>query len=146
MLPDENGRKVALVDRAWYHPPTMPDRPEKEFPLCVDLDGTLVKTDMLLETTVRPACHAPVARLRAAAVAREGTRAPQARDRAPGRFHPSLLPNDEALLADLRRQRGDGRLVVLATASDAGVADRIAEHLDIFDPHPRERRRAQSQG
>lgn len=109
------------------------DRAEQTIPLCVDLDGTLVKTDMLLETTVRLLAARPwmafalpfwLARGRAHLKREVARRAP---------FDPALLPYDEALLADLRRQRAAGRTLVLATAADATIADRIAGHLGIFD-------------
>lgn len=104
-----------------------------EPPLCVDLDGTLVKTDMLMETTVRLLAARPwlavalpfwLAKGRAH-LKREVARRVE--------FDPSLLPYDEELLADLRRQRRAGRVVVLATASDSAIAERIARHLDVFD-------------
>ncbi len=48
-------------------------------------------------------------------------------------FDPALLPYNEELIAWLREQRSEGRRLVLCTASDQGVADSIAAHLDLFD-------------
>ena len=45
----------------------------------------------------------------------------------------ALLPYDAEVLKELRRQRSDGRWLVLATASDASIAQRVADHLGIFD-------------
>ena len=109
------------------------DRAEQTIPLCVDLDGTLVKTDMLMETTVRLLAARPwmafalpfwLGKGRAKLKREVALRAP---------FDPALLPYDETLLADLRTQRAAGRTLVLATAADATVADRIARHLALFD-------------
>ena len=104
-----------------------------EPPLCVDLDGTLVKTDMLMETTARLLATRPwmalalpfwLARGRAHLKREIASRAP---------FDPALLPYDEKLLADLRAKRAAGRTLVLATAADSTVAQQIAQHLGLFD-------------
>src|SRR5699024_7538532 len=45
----------------------------------------------------------------------------------------ALLPYDPAVLRELRRQRADGRWLILATAADSSLAQRVADHLGIFD-------------
>lgn len=109
------------------------DRAEQTIPLCVDLDGTLVKTDLLMESTARLVASRPwmafalpfwLARGRAHLKREVARRAP---------VDPALLPYDEALVADLRRQRAEGRTLVLATAADSDLAEPIAAHLGLFD-------------
>jgi 4-hydroxybenzoate polyprenyltransferase/phosphoserine phosphatase len=102
-------------------------------PLAVDLDGTLLKSDMLMETLAAVVRERPLlafampfwlARGRAALKRELAQRA---------RIDAALLPYDEVLMAELRRQRAAGRKLVLATGSDEIVARRIADHLGLFD-------------
>ena len=102
-------------------------------PLVVDLDGTLVRSDMLLETLVRVARRAPLALLMVPFWLLRG-RAHLKRELAlRGSFDPACLPYDAAVLEELTRQRAAGRSLVLATAADSGAAQRIADHLRLFD-------------
>ncbi len=48
-------------------------------------------------------------------------------------FDPSCLPYRTELIAHLREVRAAGRRVVLTTASDNEIAQRIASHLQLFD-------------
>jgi 4-hydroxybenzoate polyprenyltransferase len=102
-------------------------------PLCVDLDGTLVRTDMLFETLVAALRRNP---LLAFAVpfwllgGRANLKQHLARHAS---FDAAVLPYDEDLLALLRRERAAGRRILLATASDARIAEAIARHLGLFD-------------
>ena len=107
--------------------------PAQGVPLCVDLDGTLVKSDMLMESLVAVLRRSPwlefalpwwLARGRAVLKRELADRA---------EIDVSVLPYDENVLAMLRRERAAGRTLVLATASDEGIAKRIAAHLGLFD-------------
>ena len=104
-----------------------------DLPLCVDLDGTLLRTDMLAEGLFA-AIGAADLRLPAALLAAFGSRAAFKRrvaEIAP--FDPALLPYNRPLLARLRQEKAAGRMLVLATAADAAVARRVADHLGLFD-------------
>jgi 4-hydroxybenzoate polyprenyltransferase len=104
-----------------------------EPPLCVDLDGAVLRTDMLFETLVAALRRDPLLALRLPLWLAQG-RARLKRElaaRAP--IAPASLPYDEAVLEALRRERIAGRRVVLATASDERVAQAIAAHLGLFD-------------
>lgn len=102
-------------------------------PLCVDLDGTLIKTDALLEglcallkQNVWLLFLLPLWLLRGRAhFKREVARRVS--------LDPRRLPYNEAFLDYLKEQRAQGRTLVLATASDALLAQRIAAHLGLFD-------------
>ena len=48
-------------------------------------------------------------------------------------FDPSCLPYRTELIVHLREERAAGRRVVLTTASDEQIAQRIASHLKLFD-------------
>lgn len=101
--------------------------------LVIDLDGTLIRSDMLYETFwaafsaewLTPLwALAGLARGKAALKARLGTLAIP---------DPATLPYNAEVLALIDEWRGRGGKVVLATASDARVAGAIAAHLGVFD-------------
>jgi 4-hydroxybenzoate polyprenyltransferase/phosphoserine phosphatase len=114
--------------------PGSPSRPLAGTPvLVVDLDGTLLKTDVLLESLLlllRQKPHyvflLPVWLLRGkASFKRLITRRVMLNVR--------NLPYREDLLEYLKTQRASERTLVLATAADAQYARKVADHLKLFD-------------
>ena len=102
-------------------------------PLVVDLDGTLFKTDLLLESFFSLLRQAPLAALAVPFCLLKG-RAHLKREIASRvRLDAALLPYRTALLEHLRIERGKGRSIVLATASDELLAQQVADHLQLFD-------------
>jgi 4-hydroxybenzoate polyprenyltransferase/phosphoserine phosphatase len=100
-------------------------------PLCVDLDGTLVRSDTLVEGFCALATDPRVfGALRRLANGRAAFKQAVA---AGVRLDPALLPYNETLLAYLRTQKAAGRRLILATAADQRIAHVIAAHLGIFD-------------
>ncbi len=102
-------------------------------PLCVDLDGTLVKTDMLLETfilllkkNILYIFLAPLWLLRGKAFLKK-----QIAERVS--FDPVNLPYNVEFLTFLKNEHARGRKLVLVTASDYRVAEKIASHLTLFN-------------
>jgi 4-hydroxybenzoate polyprenyltransferase len=101
-------------------------------PLCVDMDGTLLRTDTLLEALVAILASSQV--FTALPRLLVGSRA--ALKQRVGELHtlnPALLPYNQELLAYLRQQKAAGRTLVLATAADIGVAQAVANHVGLFD-------------
>jgi 4-hydroxybenzoate polyprenyltransferase/phosphoserine phosphatase len=101
--------------------------------LYVDLDGTLVRTDLFAESIFSAVkCNPwiilflPFWLLRGVAYAKALT----ARY---GRIRIDALPYDEDLIAYLQQQRAKGRRLILATASHHAIAARVARHLLLFD-------------
>lgn len=101
-------------------------------PIAVDLDGTLIRTDLLMESTLRLLKKNPLyifllpywlltskAHLKSEIAART-------------EIDITVLPYNEELLAYLTAQREVGRQIVLATASHEKFAEKIAAHLGIF--------------
>ena len=107
--------------------------PPAQSVLFVDLDGTLVRTDLLYETLMAAIKRnvwvvflLPVWLLRGRAYLKR--RLAQA-----GPVRVDLLPYDPEVLERIAAERALSRRVVLATATDALIAERVAEHLGIFD-------------
>jgi len=102
-------------------------------PLVVDLDGTLVKTDLLLESLVSMLRQAPLSLFALPCWLLKG-RAHLKREIARrARLDVALLPYHCVLLEQLRVEHGKGRSIVLATASDERLAQQVADHLKLFD-------------
>ena len=103
------------------------------YPLVVDLDGTLIHTDMLHESVLRVLRDRPLHALRIPLWLSQGKAALKQRLASHTDFDPGLLPYNDALLHWLKTKRAEGRSLILCTASDRAIADSIAEHLAIFD-------------
>lgn len=102
-------------------------------PLVVDLDGTLIRSDMLLETLAAVLKRRPWLAFAVPLWLMRGRAALKAELAARTAVDPALLPYRAAVIEELRRERGNGRMIVLATATDAGLARGIAEHVGLFD-------------
>jgi 4-hydroxybenzoate polyprenyltransferase len=102
-------------------------------PLVVDLDGTLIRTDMLHESALRALRDDPLSTLKIPVWLSAGKAVlkRELAQRTP--FDPSTLPYNAELLAWLQEQKDGGRRLILCTASDHGIADVIAGHLGLFD-------------
>lgn len=107
-------------------------RPDTLKPLCVDLDGTLVRSDLLLECLLSM-LDSRATLLKLPHLLTTNRAALKRRAAACGRIDTSLLPYNEELLAYLRAQRADGRRLVLVTAADITIARAVADHLKLFD-------------
>ena len=103
-----------------------------EVPLCVDLDGTLVRSDMFVEGLLA-ALRSPRSLLDLSRSIGGGRAGLKKRVAELTETDPQFLPYNEQLIAYLREQKALGRQLVLATAADSEVAHKIADHLGIFD-------------
>lgn len=103
------------------------------YPLVVDLDGTLIRTDMLHESTLRIFRDNPFNTLCIPYWLSQGKASLKRNLAARTEFDPSFLPYNQELLVWLKQQRVEGRQLILCTASDFSIAARIAEYLGIFD-------------
>jgi len=101
--------------------------------LVVDLDGTLTPADTLHEGLVELLKAHPFDALRLPAWLSAGKAHFKREIAARAPLDVSLLPYNELVLERVREARAAGRRTVLATASDAAVANAIAEHLGLFD-------------
>lgn len=101
-------------------------------PLCVDLDGTLVNTDTLMEG-ILAILSSPQKIVRAAQVVTTNRAAFKRRVADLADLAPELLPYNNKLIDYLREEKRSGRSIVLVTGADERLARAIADHLGIFD-------------
>lgn len=101
--------------------------------LYVDLDGTLVRTDITVESVLGWVRRRPRNLFRALWAARRGRPWLKELAAADSDLDPAVLPYNQAVLEHLRRARDQGRRIVLATASNRRLAERVADHLGLFD-------------
>jgi 4-hydroxybenzoate polyprenyltransferase/phosphoserine phosphatase len=101
-------------------------------PLCVDLDGTLVRTDTLYETLVAvikngdglwPTINTVLS----------GKAAFKAIAALHGSIDAKLLPYNANLLEFLKKEKQEGTTLILATAANRKIAEAVALHVGLFD-------------
>ena len=100
--------------------------------LCVDLDGTLVKSDTLVDSVLALVRQNPRALLHLPRWLAQGKAAFKQHVTAAVTLDVVHLPYNQPLLEFLFHQHAQGRHIYLATAADAALAQRIALHHPIF--------------
>jgi 4-hydroxybenzoate polyprenyltransferase/phosphoserine phosphatase len=106
---------------------------ESSPPLVVDLDGTLLRSDLLMETAMAFVRSQPWKALKMLGWLFKGKAALKEGLALNTEIDVSVLPYDPQIVEIIQRERATGRMVVLATASHVSLAERIAEHLQLFD-------------
>ncbi|MSU56771.1 MAG: UbiA family prenyltransferase [Pedosphaera sp.] len=107
--------------------------PAGQVPLAVDLDGTLIRSDLMWESLVRLLREKPLTALAAPFWLLRGRAFLKQKLAAHVQVDVSSLPYHEEFLAWLRAQKQAGRKLILATASDVKMAEPVARHLGLFD-------------
>jgi len=102
-------------------------------PLFIDLDGTLIKTDLLVESFVGLLKRQPLLALQMPLWLLRGKAYLKHRIAEHVALNPGALPYHAEFLDYLKGQREAGRPLYLATASNIRYAEAVAGHLDIFD-------------
>jgi 4-hydroxybenzoate polyprenyltransferase/phosphoserine phosphatase len=102
-------------------------------PLVIDLDGTLVRTDLLHESVLKMVRRAPYLVFALPYWLMAGRAAFKRRVAEHVSPDYDSLPYDPEVLAWIREEREHGRRVVLCTASDSAYAEGVASHLGLFD-------------
>jgi 4-hydroxybenzoate polyprenyltransferase/phosphoserine phosphatase len=101
-------------------------------PLVVDLDGTLVRTDLLIETSFSEFGRDPWSLLSLSVALRRGKAALKHEMAQSASFDPAALPYEPAVLARIESARDAGRPVYLASGSNERLVKAVADHLGIF--------------
>ena len=105
----------------------------KKQTIVVDLDGTLVLTDMLVENLFLFLRLHPLRIFEAIVWLFKGKAYFKRRLADAVVPNVSQLPYNKDLVAWLEQQRAEGVSLILATASDLRIASKVAEYLGIFD-------------
>lgn len=104
-----------------------------DIPLVVDLDGTLLKTDLLYEALFVLFATRPLTALKTPSWLGEGKAAFKARLADAILLDLHTLPVNEAVLTLIEDARAAGRRVYLASASDQRYVRAFADHMGVFD-------------
>ena len=102
-------------------------------PLVVDLDGTLVKADLLIESVLSILRTKP---WRLAVLPLSLAKGKARFKREVARYASvdiPVLPWRREVVAYIKKEREQGRTIVLATASDESLAQKVVDHLNLFD-------------
>lgn len=102
-------------------------------PLVVDLDGTLLRTESSIEAVLVLAHKSPLALFKLPAWLIKGRAYLKQRIAQLATPDVRTLPYRDDLLAFLRDQKQSGRVLVLATAADERLAQKIAGKVALFD-------------
>ena len=104
-----------------------------DIPIVVDLDGTLVRTDLLMETATQFVCRHPWRAPQLLLWLLGGRAHLKARLARATTLDPATLPYNNGLLDWLSAEGGKGRRLVLATASHRHLAEPVSSHLGLFN-------------
>lgn len=102
-------------------------------PLAVDLDGTLIATDLLWESLFLLLRRNPLYLFLVPVWLLSGPARLKQEIAARVDIDPAALPYREEFVERLRAERGAGRRLVLATGTPRKFAEAIAVHLGLFD-------------
>ncbi len=102
-------------------------------PLVVDLDGTLVRTDLLVESFNQFLIHHPFQCWLPLWWLTQGKVVLKEELAQRTDLDVSALPYNAALIEWLRSEKKQGRRLILATASHTRLAHQVAAHLQLFD-------------
>lgn len=105
----------------------------KSLPLAVDLDGTLLFTDMLFESLADHFRRRPLWAAWQMMQLPFSLAATKARVQSRASLDIATLPVNEDVVAYCRRARSAGRPVWLVSASDQGIVSDVADRFGVFD-------------
>ena len=112
--------------------PAKPEQDNRLLPLCVDLDGTLIKSDTLFDAACLFVRRNPASFWKPALWLAGGRARLKAMVASQAPLDPARLPYNTELLRYLEAEHSLGRQIYLATGADNSVAERVAAHLGIF--------------
>src|SRR5580700_9731948 len=113
-------------------PPIVASNSEISVPLCVDLDGTLIRSDVLWESLILLLKRDPLYILAVPFWLLRGRAALKMEIARRTELNPANLPYHEPFLEYLKEERARGRKLILATAADQQLAQNVAQYVGIF--------------
>ncbi len=102
-------------------------------PLVVDLDGTLLHSDLLFETGMSFIRKEPQKIYKILGWVSKGKIALKQGLANTTQINIAALPYNDEVIRIIKREKDKGRTIVLATASYESLANQVAEHLQLFD-------------
>ncbi|RZL03490.1 MAG: UbiA family prenyltransferase [Rubrivivax sp.] len=105
----------------------------QSIPLCVDLDGSLIHSDLLLESFLLLIKQNPLFLFLVPLWLLGGKAKLKAEIARRVQINGAALPYSEDFVAWLRVQKTQGREIWLCTASDQRMAQAVADHVGLFD-------------
>lgn len=106
---------------------------QSTFPLCVDLDGTLIRTDLLAEGLLILIKQNPLYIFCLPFWLLKGVAALKTEIAKRISIDPALLPYDRTFLDWLRHEKNAGRSLWLCTGAPLSLAAEVADYLNLFD-------------
>jgi phosphoserine phosphatase len=104
-----------------------------ERPLCVDLDGTLIRGSLMMESIKMVLRKSPTSVFSLAGWLFHGRAYFKSQLARRVALDPKTLTFNQPVLSFLQEQKKLGRKVVLATAANVSQAKQVAEELALFD-------------
>ena len=104
-----------------------------DIPLVVDLDGTLLRSDLLLETGLQFIAHRPYRLDLPMRWLMQGKPVLKHNLAHNTEIDIEHLPYNQTVLNYIKQAKQENRKIVLATASHRLLADKVAAHLNVFD-------------
>jgi 4-hydroxybenzoate polyprenyltransferase/phosphoserine phosphatase len=101
--------------------------------LCVDLDGTLIESDLLFESFLSAFKRSPWVCLQCIGWLVQGRARLKEELARRAVIDIATLPYRSEVVAFLKDERARGRRIILATASWSSLAEEVARHLGLFD-------------
>ncbi|EDY17263.1 UbiA prenyltransferase [Chthoniobacter flavus Ellin428] len=102
-------------------------------PLCVDLDGTLLRTDTMSESLLKLLKENPLRLLQMPLWLVQGRASIKQKIASRTRLDVASLPINEEVLAYIEKERQAGRKLLLVSGTDIKVARAMAEHIPVFE-------------
>lgn len=106
---------------------------ESQIPLCVDLDGTLIKVDSILESAILVIKKRPLALFLILLWIVRGKNYFKSKITSIAIPDVSLFPYNEKVIEKIEQAKSKGRKTVLSTATTENIAMAVAEHTGLFD-------------
>src|SRR5258708_16579795 len=105
--------------------------------LCVDLDGTLIRGNLLWECVLVLLKTHPITLLLLPFWLLSGRASLKRHVAARTHLHPARLPYRQQVLDLIQQEKATGRRIALVTAADRALAEAIASYLGLFpELHP----------
>lgn len=103
-----------------------------DIPLCVDLDGTLVNTDTLIESFAKNFTDDPIRTLLSTRHLKQGKAQFKHHVARNVQLDASTLPYNADVVDFIRREK-PSRKIVLVTGANVQIAQKVSSHLGLFD-------------